>query len=89
MRCLHKINTSSTGADCKACFCLWKSSSSLKVCKRTEIKDSSVSTWKAKYVAEMKRLLKESGSKEKDVEVKSLPQLKRGRPPLLGEEIDR
>ena len=56
---------------------------------RSEIKDSSVSTWKAKYVAEMKRLLKESGSKKKDVEVKSLPQLKQGRPPLLGDDIDR
>ena len=42
-----------------------------------------------KYVAEMKRLLKESGSKKKHVEVKSLPQMKRGRPPLLGENLDR
>ena len=32
---------------------------------QTEIKDSSVSTWKAKYVNEMKRLLKESGEKKK------------------------
>jgi len=32
---------------------------------QTEIKDSSVSTWKAKYVNEMKHLLKESGEKEK------------------------
>ena len=39
----------------------------------TEIKDSSVSMWKAKCVAEMKCLLKESGSKKKDVEVRSLP----------------
>jgi len=38
----------------------------------------------------MKRLLKESREKKKlDVEVKSLPQLKRGRPPLLGENLDR
>ena len=51
----------------------------------TEIKDSAVSMWKLKYVAEMKHPLKESGGKKKDVEVKSLPQIKRGRPPLLGE----
>ena len=45
--------------------------------------------WKAKYVNEMKRLLKESGGKKKqDVEVKSLSQLKWGRPPLLGENLD-
>jgi len=54
----------------------------------TAIKDSSVSTWKAKYEAEMKRLLKESGSKKKDVEVKSLPRMKRGRPPQLGKNLD-
>ena len=42
-----------------------------------------------KHVAEMKCLLKESGDKKRDVEVKSLPQMKRGRPPLLGENLDR
>ena len=47
--------------------------------------------WKAKYVSEMKRLLKNSGgsaSRRGDVAVQSLPRLKRGRPLLLGEDLD-
>ena len=58
---------------------------------QTVIKMSSVSTWKAKYVSEMKCLLKSSGgsaSRRKDVAVQSLPRLKRGRPLLLGEGLD-
>ena len=52
---------------------------------------SSVSTWKAKYVSELKRLVKSSstsGNGSKDVAVLSLPRLKRGRPLLLGENLD-
>ena len=48
---------------------------------QTEIKMSSVSTWKAKYVSELKRLVKSSstsGNGSKDVAVLSLPRLKRG-----------
>ena len=56
---------------------------------QTDIKDSSVSTWKAKYENEMKHLLKGSGGKKKqDIKVKSFSQLKQGRPPLLVENLD-
>ena len=57
---------------------------------QTEIKMSSVSTWKAKYVSELKRLVKSSSGTNgsRDVAVLSLPRLKRGRPLLLGENLD-
>ena len=58
---------------------------------QTVIKMSSVSMWKAKYVSEMKCLLNSSGgsvSRRGDVAVQSLPILKRGRPLLLGEDLD-
>ena len=48
---------------------------------------SSVSTWKVKYVSALKRLVK-SGNGSRDVAVVSLPRLKRGRPLLLGENLD-
>ena len=54
-----------------------------------KIKDSSVSTRKKKYSAELKRALSKRGSEEEGkVCVKSLPVKKRGRPLLLGEELD-
>ena len=54
-----------------------------------EIKDSSVSTWKSKYVEEFDRKRK-AGEFEGngDVVVHSIPQKKRGRPLLLGYELD-
>ena len=43
---------------------------------QTEIKMSSVSTWKAKYVSELKRLVKSSsGNGSRDVAVLGLPRL--------------
>ena len=45
----------------------------------TSIKESSVSTWKKKYLAEVKR---------RKSAVKSLPVKKRGRPLLLGTKLD-
>ena len=52
-------------------------------------KDSSVSTWKKKYSAEFKRVISECDSEEQsEVQIKSLPFNKRGRPLLLGEELD-
>ena len=56
---------------------------------QTEVKMSSVSTWKAKYVSELKHLVKSSNGGSRDVAVLSLPALKRGRPLLLGENLDR
>ena len=54
-----------------------------------EIKMSSISTWKEKYVSELKHLVKSSsGNGSRDVAVLSLPRLKRGRPLLLGENLD-
>ena len=59
---------------------------------QTQIKMSSVSTWKAKYESELKHVVKNtcsSGNGRKDIAVLSLPSLKRGRPLLLGENLDR
>ena len=55
----------------------------------TEIKDSSVGTWKSKYAEELDRK-REAGEFEEngDVVVYSIPQKKRGRPLLLGNELD-
>jgi len=55
----------------------------------TEIKDSSVSTWKSKYAEELDHK-REAGEFEEngDVVVYSIPQKKRGRPLLLGNELD-
>ena len=45
--------------------------------------------WKAKCVSELKRLVKSSsGNGSRYVAVLSLPRLKRGRPLLLGENLD-
>ena len=53
------------------------------------MKDSSVSTWKKKYSAELKRVMSERDSEEQgEVRIKSLPVKKRGRPLLLGEQLD-
>ena len=46
---------------------------------QTQIKMSSVSTWKAKYISELKRVVKNtcsSGNGRKDIAVLSLPRLK-------------
>ena len=54
-----------------------------------EIKMRSVSTWKAKYVSELKHLVKRSSvNGSRDVAVLTLPRLKRGRLLLLGEKFD-
>ena len=50
------------------------------------IKESSVSAWKSKYQAELKRV-SASGNID-DVSVKRLPVKRRGRPLLLGEKLD-
>ena len=54
-----------------------------------EIADSSVSTWKAKYTEEMKRKRK-AGEFELngEVVVHSIPSKRRGRPLLIGDELD-
>lgn len=54
-----------------------------------EIRESSVSTWKAKYTAELNRK-RANGDFEAngEVVVESLPSKKRGRPLLLGCELD-
>ena len=54
-----------------------------------EIWESSVSTWKAKYTAELNRK-RANGDFEAngEVVVESLPSKKRGRPLLLGCELD-
>ena len=50
-----------------------------------EIKASSLSTWKAKYEKELKRL---ASTNEVEKPVTRLPMKKRGRPLLLGEKLD-
>ena len=50
------------------------------------MKESSVSAWKSKYQAELKRV-SASGNID-DVSVKRLPVKRRGRPLLLGEKLD-
>ena len=53
------------------------------------IKDSSVCTWKKKCSAELKHTTSKRDSEEKgEVCIKSLPVKKRGRPLLLGENLD-
>ena len=50
---------------------------------------SSISTWKAKYVSELKHLVKSSsGNGSRDIAVLSLPRLERGKLLLLGENLD-
>ncbi len=51
----------------------------------TELKLTSVQTWKTKYLAEVNRKVKAG---ESDATVKSLPIKKRGKPLLLGEKLD-
>ena len=52
----------------------------------TELKESTIRTWKTKYLAEV-NLKKQSG--ELDVSVTSLCTKKRGRPLMLGEKLDK
>ena len=55
----------------------------------TDIKDSSLSTWKSKYVEEFGRKQDVGEFEENgDIVVHSIPQKKRGRPLLLGNELD-
>ena len=49
------------------------------------LKESSVRTWKSTYVSEIKKRRREG---HEDVSVKTLPEKKRGRPFLLGEELE-
>ena len=55
----------------------------------TDIKDSPLNTWKSKYVEEFGRK-RDAGEFEEngDIVVHSIPQKKRGRPLLLGNELD-
>lgn len=50
-----------------------------------DLKASSVATWKSKYLSEMQRKI---NAGDDDKEVTSLPVKKRGRPLLLGEDLD-
>ena len=52
----------------------------------TDLKESTIRTWKTKYLAEV-NLKKKSG--ELDVSVTSLSSKKRGRPLMLGEKLDK
>ena len=51
------------------------------------LKESSIRTWVGKYKLEWEKKVKAGG--ETDLRVKSLPSAKRGRPLLLGEELDK
>ena len=54
-----------------------------------EIKESTLSTWKSKYLSEIKQRYKEGVyGKSGEIVVPSLPSKKRGRLLLLGEELD-
>ena len=52
----------------------------------TELKESTVSTWKKKYLVEVKLIQSKEGRGA--AEVKALPLKKRGRPLLLGSKLD-
>ena len=54
-------------------------------CCYPELKESTIQTWKNTYITELKR---KKASKYKDMEIKELPSKKRGRPFLLGAELD-
>ena len=55
-----------------------------------KIKDSTLSTWKSKYCAAIKDWQREGKYAESsEITVTSLPSKKRGRPLLLGNELDR
>ena len=56
----------------------------------TEIKDSTLSTWKSKYCSAIKECQKEGKYAESgEIVVSSLPSKKRGRPLLMGDDLDR
>ena len=52
--------------------------------KRLELKESSVRTWRNVYTRELQKKRREGG----DVTVTELAEKKRGRPYLLGDELD-
>ena len=52
----------------------------------TDIKESTICTWKIKYQAAVS--LKKESSGDQDVSVTSLPTKKQGRPLMLGEKLD-
>ena len=52
--------------------------------KYPDLKESSVRTWKNSYLEELKRRKKSNG----DLDIKALPEKKRGRPYLIGEELE-
>lgn len=56
--------------------------------KDKNAKDSSVRDWKNMYEKELKKRSKNAGIGE-EVQVESLPGKTRGRPPLLGEKLDK
>ncbi len=51
------------------------------------LKESTVRTWKAKYLAEVR--LRKKADDGTPLSVTSLPQKKRGRPLMLGESLDK
>ena len=56
----------------------------------TEIKESTLSTWKSKCLNEIKERHKERAyDKSGEIVVSSLPSKKRGRPLLLGDKLDK
>ena len=55
--------------------------------KDKDVKESSVRDWKKLYEKELKERLRSAGVEE--VRVESLPGKTRGRPPLLGEKLDK
>ena len=57
---------------------------------RSDIKDSMISTWKSKYLEELRKCHKSGKYAESDeTVVSSLPSLKRGRPLLVGDTLDK
>ena len=56
--------------------------------KDKDVKDSSLRNWKKKYEKELKVRSRNAGVGE-EVQVDSLPGKARGRPPLLGEKLDK
>ena len=54
-------------------------------CSHPELKESTIRTWRNTYITELKR---KKATNIKDMEIKELPSRKRGRPFLLGAELD-
>ena len=59
-----------------------------KRCSDRAVKESSMRTWRNKYLTEIAKR-KRVGEEETTMDLKQLPDKKRGRPLLLGDELDR